>query len=55
MLDEEARNDVTRARQGVTGHNVWKVLALGVIGAAIVFLIAYLFYFSGAPNPSAVS
>jgi hypothetical protein len=34
--------DTTRARQGVTGHNVRYVLLLGLIGVVIVFALAYL-------------
>jgi hypothetical protein len=31
----------TRARQGVTGHNVRYVLGFGVVGVVVGFLIAY--------------
>ena len=34
--------DTTRARQGVTGHNVRYVLVFGLIGVVIVFALAYL-------------
>ena len=33
--------DTTRARQGVTGHNVRYVLAFGIVGVVIVFAIGY--------------
>ena len=33
--------DTTRARQGVTGHNVRYVLVFGIAGAIIVFALAY--------------
>jgi len=33
--------NTTRARQGVTGHNVRYVLAFGIIGVVIVFALAY--------------
>jgi hypothetical protein len=31
-----------RARQGVTGHNVRYVLAFGIAGAIVAFLVIYL-------------
>jgi hypothetical protein len=34
--------DTTRARQGVTGHNVRYVLAFGIVGVVILFAVAYL-------------
>ena len=34
--------DTTRARQGVTGHNVRYVLVFGLVGVVIVFALAYL-------------
>ena len=33
--------NTTRARQGVTGHNVRYVLVFGIIAVVIVFAIAY--------------
>ena len=33
--------NTTRARQGVTGHNVRYVLAFGLVGIVIVFALAY--------------
>ncbi len=39
--------DTTRARQGVTGHNVRYVLALGIAGVVIVFALAYVGFFAG--------
>src|SRR5262249_39410038 len=33
--------NTTRARQGVTGHNVRYVLAFGIAGVVIVFALAY--------------
>jgi hypothetical protein len=40
---EQARVvNTTRARQGVTGHNVRYVLAFGIIGVVILFALAYL-------------
>ena len=33
--------DTTRARQGVTGHNVRYALGFGVVGVIIGFVIAY--------------
>ena len=55
MLQREAQNETNRVRQGVTGHNVWLVLALGVAGVVIAFFLAYMFYFGAAPNPTGVS
>jgi hypothetical protein len=37
----EATLDTTRARQGVTGHNVRYVLAWGIAGVVILFAIGY--------------
>jgi hypothetical protein len=34
-----------RARQGVTGHNVRYVLALGTAGVVVAFAIIFMFYF----------
>ena len=34
--------NTTRARQGVTGHNVRYVLVFGLIGVVIVFALAYV-------------
>jgi hypothetical protein len=34
--------DTTRARQGVTGHNVRYVLAFRIVGVVILFALAYL-------------
>jgi hypothetical protein len=34
--------NTTRARQGVTGHNVRYVLAFGIVGVVIVLALAYL-------------
>jgi hypothetical protein len=49
MSDQFPRQDAsapelntTRARQGVTGHNVRYVLVFGLIGVVIVFALAYL-------------
>lgn len=39
MADEKQRVGVTKARQGVTGHNVRYVLAVS-LGAAALVLIA---------------
>jgi hypothetical protein len=36
----------TRARQGVTGHNVRYVLGFGLAGIVIAFAIIYLFFFA---------
>jgi hypothetical protein len=33
--------NTTRARQGVTGHNVRYVLAVGIVCVVIVFALAY--------------
>jgi hypothetical protein len=48
MNDQVSRNEsgapevnTTRARQGVTGHNVRYVLTFGLIGVVIVFALAY--------------
>jgi hypothetical protein len=38
--------DTTRARQGVTGHNVRYVLAFGIVGVVIAFALAYLGFFT---------
>jgi hypothetical protein len=35
----------SRARQGVTGHNVRYVLGFGLVGVIIAFLIVYLIFF----------
>ena len=37
--------DTTRARQGVTGHNVGYVLVFGLAGAIIAFAIIYVMFF----------
>lgn len=55
MLQQESREETNRVRQGVTGHNVWAVLAAGTVGVIIVFFLAYLFFFAGAPNPAGVT
>jgi hypothetical protein len=34
--------DTTRARQGVTGHNVRYVLIFGIVGVVILFALAYV-------------
>jgi hypothetical protein len=34
--------NTTRARQGVTGHNVRYVLIFGIAGVVIVFALAYM-------------
>jgi len=34
--------NTTRARQGVTGHNVRYVLIFGIVGVVILFALAYL-------------
>jgi hypothetical protein len=34
--------NTTRARQGVTGHNVRYVLTFGIVGVVIVFALAYM-------------
>ena len=34
-----------RARQGVTGHNVRYVLALGTAGVIVAFAIIFMIYF----------
>ena len=34
--------NTTRARQGVTGHNVRYVLMFGIAGVVVLFAIAYL-------------
>lgn len=34
-----------QARQGVTGHNVRYVLAFGIAGIVVAFIIVYLIYF----------
>jgi hypothetical protein len=33
--------NTTRARQGVTGHNVRYVLTFGIVGVVIMFALAY--------------
>jgi hypothetical protein len=35
----------TRARQGVTGHNVRYVLGFGVVGVIVAFVVIWLIYF----------
>jgi hypothetical protein len=35
----------TEARQGVTGHNVRYVLALGVLAVIVAFAVVYGYYF----------
>ena len=35
----------TEARQGVKGHNVRYVLTIGLAGAIIALVLAYLFFF----------
>jgi len=34
--------NTTRARQGVTGHNVRYVLTFGIVAVVILFALAYL-------------
>ena len=49
-MNETSRNEptspavinTTRARQGVTGHNVRYVLAFGIAGVVILFALAYV-------------
>jgi hypothetical protein len=36
----------TRARQGVTGHNVRYVLLLGTLAVVVLFGIVYIAYFT---------
>jgi hypothetical protein len=36
----------TRARQGVTGHNVRYVLAFGLLGIVAAFAIVYVMFFT---------
>jgi hypothetical protein len=36
----------TRARQGVTGHNVRFVLLTGTVAVVVLFAIVYIAYFS---------
>jgi hypothetical protein len=36
----------SRARAGVTGHNVRYVLAFGLVAVVLAFLIIYLVYFA---------
>jgi hypothetical protein len=36
----------TRARQGVTGHNVRYVLAFGLPGAIVALALIYFYYFA---------
>ena len=45
LPDEPTRRNETRARQGVTGHNVRYVLSFGLIGVIVAFAIVYSFYF----------
>jgi hypothetical protein len=42
--DRPVVEDDVQARQGVTGHNVRYVLAYGLIGVVIAFVIIYLMY-----------
>jgi hypothetical protein len=37
----------TRARQGVTGHNVRYVLVFGTVGVIVAFCAVYLAFFAG--------
>lgn len=39
------------ARQGVTRHNVWRVLLISLTGVVVAFVLIYLFFFSG-PTPA---
>ena len=47
--DREAAREpavpATRARQGVTGHNVRYVLGFGIAALVVAFFILYLIYF----------
>jgi len=36
----------TRARQGVTGHNVRYVLGFGIVGIVVAFVVVYIVYFA---------
>jgi acid phosphatase family membrane protein YuiD len=51
MLQPEAKEQTNRVRQGVTGHNVWLVLAGGLLGVVVAFFLVYWFFLAGAPNP----
>jgi hypothetical protein len=44
--DERETVSTTRARQGVTGHNVRYVLLAGVCGIIALFVVVYLIYFA---------
>ena len=41
MLQKENTDQTNRLRQGVTGHNVRAVLAIGAVGAIIALALAY--------------
>ena len=43
--DKPAIEPATKARAGVTGHNVRYVLAFGLAGVIIAFLIIALYFF----------
>jgi hypothetical protein len=47
--DKPTIEPTTKARAGVTGHNVRYVLAFGLVGVFIAFLIIALYFF-GAPR-----
>jgi hypothetical protein len=52
MLQQENQDETNRVRQGVTGHNVRYVLAVGLIGVIVVFMIAYWYLLGSAPSTS---
>jgi hypothetical protein len=44
QVDRPVVETELEARQGVTGHNVRYVLAYGIVGTVIAFIIIYLLY-----------
>ena len=44
-IDTPSTKTKTKARAGVTGHNVRYVLAFGLTGAIIAFLIIGLYFY----------
>jgi hypothetical protein len=43
--DKPTIEPTTKARAGITGHNVRYVLAFGLVGVIIAFLIIALYYY----------
>ena len=43
---DRINESATKARAGVTGHNVRYVLAAGTLGVAVLFAAVYIYFFT---------